>query len=182
MMSCRRQLAVFANPAAGRGRRALDKALAVLEARGVGYRVHAPQTGEGLRQAIRTLAADVEAIVIAGGDGTINQALPALQGSEAVLGILPLGTANDLARSLGIPDDPDAAARVLVEGERTRMDLGCVNGRVFCNVAHIGLGAARPQRGSRAAGQAPAAFPGVSPERGTGDPAASAVYGGDHGG
>ena len=57
------------------------------------------------------------------------------------LGILPMGTANDLARTLHIPDDLEAAADVILAGRRRRIDLGTVNGQPFFNVASIGLSA-----------------------------------------
>jgi YegS/Rv2252/BmrU family lipid kinase len=56
------------------------------------------------------------------------------------LGIIPLGTANDLARTLGIPLDPEAAAQVVAAGRLHRIDLGEANGRPFFNVASIGFG------------------------------------------
>ena len=52
-----------------------------------------------------------------------------------------MGTANDLARTLGIPDDLEAAADVILAGHRRRIDLGTVNGQPFFNVASIGLSA-----------------------------------------
>ena len=55
------------------------------------------------------------------------------------LGILPMGTANDLARTLGIPDDLEQAADIILAGHRRRIDLGTVNGQPFFNVASIGL-------------------------------------------
>jgi diacylglycerol kinase (ATP) len=57
------------------------------------------------------------------------------------LGILPAGTANDLARTLGIPADPSEAAEVILRGHRRRIDLATVNGHPFFNVASIGLSA-----------------------------------------
>ena len=57
----------------------------------------------------------------------------------ATLGILPMGTANDLARTLGVPDDLEAAAEVILAGRRRRIDLGTVNGKPFFNVASIGI-------------------------------------------
>lgn len=79
-------------------------------------------------------------IIIGGGDGTLNAAAGALLASNLPLGILPLGTANDLARTLGIPLNPIEACEVIAEGKLHRIDLGCVNGHYFFNVAHIGFG------------------------------------------
>ena len=78
-------------------------------------------------------------VIIGGGDGTRNAAAEALVEAGLPLGVLPLGTANDLARTLEIPADPIAASRVIVDGETHRIDVGCVNGKHFFNVASLGL-------------------------------------------
>ena len=78
-------------------------------------------------------------VIIGGGDGTLNAAAEALVEAGLPLGVLPLGTANDLARTLEIPADPIAASRVIVDGETHRIDVGCVNGKHFFNVASLGL-------------------------------------------
>jgi diacylglycerol kinase (ATP) len=96
-----------------------------------------------------TLAARIEAalnakvsrVVIAGGDGTINSALPALIAAQKPFGIIPLGTANDLARTLGIPADPAAAAEIIARGRTRRIDIGSVNDKLFVNAAGIGFSA-----------------------------------------
>jgi YegS/Rv2252/BmrU family lipid kinase len=86
-------------------------------------------------------AHEVVGVAVAGGDGTLNAAAAGLVATGLPLGILPLGTANDLARTLGIPADPAAAARVIAAGATRRIDLGEVNGHLFFNVASIGLAA-----------------------------------------
>ncbi|HEU4618178.1 MAG TPA: lipid kinase [Gammaproteobacteria bacterium] len=82
---------------------------------------------------------DVGSIIVGGGDGTINSVLPLLLEKGAPLGILPLGTANDLARTLGLPADPLEAAKVIAAGRTRRIDVGSVNGRYFVNAAGIGF-------------------------------------------
>jgi len=82
---------------------------------------------------------EVSAVVIGGGDGTLNLAIDALLESRLPLGILPLGTANDLARTLQLPLDLAAACAVVAEGQRKAIDLGKVNGKYFFNVASCGL-------------------------------------------
>jgi YegS/Rv2252/BmrU family lipid kinase len=77
--------------------------------------------------------------VLGGGDGTLSSAAPASIETGLPLGILPLGTANDLARTLELPLDPAAAAQVIVDGELRRIDVGEVNGKPFFNVASLGL-------------------------------------------
>lgn len=81
----------------------------------------------------------VSAVVIGGGDGTLNLAIDALLETGLPLGILPLGTANDLARTLQLPLDLAAACAVIAQGQRKAIDLGKVNGKYFFNVASCGL-------------------------------------------
>ncbi len=83
----------------------------------------------------------VDCVIVAGGDGTINAATRGLMETGLPLGVLPLGTANDFARSVGVPEDVVAAARVIVEGFTHKVDIGAVNGHPFFNVASIGLAA-----------------------------------------
>jgi len=85
------------------------------------------------------LAADAAAVVAGGGDGTVSAVASRLVGHDTPLGVLALGTMNHLARDLGIPLDPDAAANVILGGHTTAIDLGQVNGRVFVNNASLGL-------------------------------------------
>lgn len=84
-------------------------------------------------------AAEADFIIVAGGDGTLHHAAPALLEAGRPFGLLPLGTANDLARTLSIPDDPMAAAEVIIAGRQRRIDLGDVNGVPFFNVASLGV-------------------------------------------
>lgn len=79
-------------------------------------------------------------MIVGGGDGTLNAALPGLRDTGLPLGIIPLGTANDLARTLALPLDIDEAAHVIAAGNRCKVDLGEVNGHPFFNVASIGFG------------------------------------------
>jgi diacylglycerol kinase (ATP) len=83
---------------------------------------------------------EIGLVIIGGGDGSMNAAAPALVETGLPLGLLPLGTANDLARTLGIAPDPLQACDTICAGVRHRIDLGLVNGRHFFNVAHVGLG------------------------------------------
>lgn len=85
--------------------------------------------------------ATIDCVIVAGGDGTINAAARGLMETGLPLGVLPLGTANDFARSIGVPDDVEAAAEVIARGFTRKVDLGEVNGHPFFNVASIGLAA-----------------------------------------
>ena len=114
----------------------------LLRARGI-HPLHVQcEEREALPQAILDNADRIDCVVIAGGDGTLNAAAPGLLRSGLPLGIVPAGTANDLARTLGIPDDPVEALDIIARGEERRVDVGRVNDRLFFNVASIGLSVA----------------------------------------
>ena len=85
-------------------------------------------------------AAEADMIVIGGGDGSISALLPHLLDAGKPLAILPLGTANDLANSLGIPLDLELAVAVAATGRVRRIDIGYVGDRPFMNVASVGFG------------------------------------------
>lgn len=96
---------------------------------------------ETLRHAIVEHAAVVRRVLICGGDGTLNSALPALLPTGLPLGVLPCGTANDFARSLGVTD-LDTGIESAIAGHCQAVDIGVVNGNYFLNAAGIGLGPA----------------------------------------
>ena len=136
---------IIANPTSGSGgfphhAHRLRETLAFL--RGHGWRVdlwytHAPGDGEQLAR--KAVAQKANLVIAAGGDGTINEIIQGLAGSETALGVLPNGTVNVWARELGIPLDGAGARAVLVNGRTRRIDLGCVNGRYFLLMVGIGL-------------------------------------------
>jgi diacylglycerol kinase (ATP) len=84
-----------------------------------------------------------EALFVAGGDGTLNEAVNGLAAARAlsaiVVGIVPFGTGNDFAAALGIPLETEPALDVLLEGRELAIDLGEVNGRVFVNTSGGGF-------------------------------------------
>ena len=84
----------------------------------------------------------VDLVLSVGGDGTANEVAWGLLGSETALGLVPVGSGNGLARTLGVPLRPRAALAALETGSRRRMDVGLVNGRPFLNVAGAGFDAA----------------------------------------
>jgi YegS/Rv2252/BmrU family lipid kinase len=102
-----------------------------------------------LSQIVREHKDRVDLVIVGGGDGTISQAADGLVDAQLPLGILPLGTANDLARTLGIPTDPIGAIEVILAGHQKKIDLGWVNGTHFFNVASIGLTSGLTRRLSR---------------------------------
>lgn len=102
-----------------------------------------------LAQVIRQSRDRVDAVILGGGDGTLTMAADGLVDAQLPLGILPLGTANDLARTLELPLDPVAAADIIAAGHQRRIDLGWVNGTHFFNVATVGLGVGVTRRLNR---------------------------------
>ncbi|HYU18290.1 MAG TPA: diacylglycerol kinase family protein [Chloroflexota bacterium] len=132
---------LIANPYAGSGagsaalRRALD---ALAEC---GWRVEVRETaarGDASRMAAEAAASGLEAVLVAGGDGTLNEAIQGLVGSATAIGALPLGTVNVWVRELGLSLDPAHAARQLASGQVRRIDLGRANGRYFLLMAGLG--------------------------------------------
>jgi YegS/Rv2252/BmrU family lipid kinase len=78
-------------------------------------------------------------VVLGGGDGTVSCAVDHLAGTRVVLGVIPLGTANDFARTLQIPADVDEACEAVARGKVVDVDLGLVDDNYFVNVASVGL-------------------------------------------
>jgi diacylglycerol kinase (ATP) len=99
-----------------------------------------------LTQAIYDHRNRVDLVIVGGGDGTLNRVADALVATGLPLAILPMGTANDLARTLGIPSSLAAACQVITQGRPLRIDLGCINGKHFFNVASLGLSVEITQR------------------------------------
>ena len=96
--------------------------------------------GEGIARQLADKHADL--VIAVGGDGTIHSIARGLLGSSTTLGIIPAGTMNNLAHSLGIPQDLHAACAILVDGEARAIDVGSINKQVFLEVAGVGLEAA----------------------------------------
>ena len=93
------------------------------------------------RIAREVAAARDRLLVVAGGDGTVSWVVNALGATPAILGLLPLGTANNLARGLALPHRLADAITRIRSGRRRRCNLLSVNGRRFCTVGGIGLAA-----------------------------------------
>jgi YegS/Rv2252/BmrU family lipid kinase len=78
-------------------------------------------------------------VIIGGGDGSLSCAVDEVVDRDCVFALLPLGTANSFARTLGIPLDLDGAIRTIATGKRRRIDLGAIDGDYFANASSIGL-------------------------------------------
>lgn len=136
-----RKALVILNGNARHGAKLADRVEEALEARGLGFLPVRLKKGMDASAVIDVHAKDVDCVIVGGGDGTLNAAARGLMASGLPLGILPLGTANDLARTLGIPTDVEAAIDVIAGGRTRAIDLGEVNGNPFFNVASVGFSA-----------------------------------------
>ena len=107
---------------------------------GIKAQVHLAKSGKDIVQLAREAAeGESDLIVAGGGDGTISTVAIEASAAGKTLGILPLGTLNNFSKDLGIPQNLNAAVRVIAEGEVHQIDLAEVNGRVFINNSSIGL-------------------------------------------
>jgi diacylglycerol kinase (ATP) len=135
----RKRALVLRNPKARRGQESLDGPFRQLEHAGIDVTIETFEALPEIARDIVRLRSIADLIVICGGDGSISSGAMAVMESGLPLGIMPMGTANDLARTLAIPMDLTAAARVIAAGQTRRIDMGTVNGHAFFNVASIGL-------------------------------------------
>lgn len=117
--------------------------LEIMRDRGIEPEVYYTTPDDSGREIAHRLADEgADYIVAAGGDGTIHAVAQGLINSQSVLGIIPVGTMNNLARSLGIPEELEDACVILSEGETRSIDIGRLNEHTFLEVAGIGLEAA----------------------------------------
>jgi diacylglycerol kinase family enzyme len=131
---------VLLNSAAGaNGRPAPAEIVRLLAHAGVAAEVRSVPGSRLSDEAARAQAERPDALVAAGGDGTISTLAARLIDSPVPLGILPVGTLNHFAKDLGLPLDLAAAARVIAAGNIRRIDIGEVNGHTFVNNSSIGL-------------------------------------------
>jgi YegS/Rv2252/BmrU family lipid kinase len=98
--------------------------------------------GHATELAANAVAAGARVVLAWGGDGTINEIASRVAGTAAALAVIPAGSGNGFARDLGIPWDPDAAIDVAISGRDRAIDAGEIDGRLFFNIAGIGLDAA----------------------------------------
>jgi YegS/Rv2252/BmrU family lipid kinase len=134
-------LALLVNPASAGGKtlKLLPQVEQALDTRRIEFRVQRTRSLEhGIDQALRAIEAG-EVPVVMGGDGLVGAVGGAMAGAETPLGIVPGGRGNDLARVLGIPDDPIGAVEVLAAGHARRIDVGEANGKRFLGIVSVGF-------------------------------------------
>ena len=148
----KRTAVLISNPNAGRGgrhrAREVTRFCDLLNTRGVSVEVlNTSEPGEAARLAARATRSGVREVIVSGGDGTINEALQGLVGTDTRLGIWPRGTANVLARELALPFDADEAAEVISRAHSRRIHIGRATveatgeQRYFLLMAGVGLDA-----------------------------------------
>ncbi len=142
----RRPACFIVNPAAG-GAPPQDKLRAAIDAAAAEFHLAADvrytdAPGHATDLAAEAEQAGVPLIFVAGGDGSLNEALNGLATSAPTLGVIPAGTANVWAREAGVPRAPLAALRAQLRGEAINVDVGLAGDRRFLLMASFGLDAA----------------------------------------
>jgi len=134
-----RRSLLLVNRHSRRGHETLSQVVTQLQGLGFELFEESTEKPQELPNIIRSYRDRVDLVIIGGGDGTLNAAIEGLVDTQLPLGILPLGTANDLARTLQIPQSIPQACQVIATGHSQRIDLGKVNHKHFFNVASLGL-------------------------------------------
>ncbi|HEY9857305.1 MAG TPA: diacylglycerol kinase family protein [Stenomitos sp.] len=138
----RPRLCILLNPVSGPTRtRGVEWEWLAADAEQAGWRaelIRSEGPGDIERLAREAVAGGVRRLVVVGGDGSINEAVQAVVGTEVELGLVPAGTSNILANELGIPDDFRQAARLAFTGRALAIDVGRANDRYFTLMLGIG--------------------------------------------
>lgn len=135
-----KQALLIINKNSRKGSDDIAEGVRLLQRHGISVLEHYPAGAAEMNALITRHREAADLVIIAGGDGTISCAAESLVATGLPLGILPMGTANDLARTLQIPLDPMAALEVIIKAKSRPVDLGSVNNILFFNAASIGLG------------------------------------------
>ncbi len=118
----------------------IDDLTELLQAQGIQAEICTTTPDEnGERLAANAAKAGISLVIVAGGDGTIEAVARGLVYTETALGIIPLGTRNNIAASLNIPNDLAQAIQIVKEGKRDRFDMGKANNHYFMEVVGVGL-------------------------------------------
>jgi YegS/Rv2252/BmrU family lipid kinase len=148
-----RLVMVVVNPTAGLGasggaaRARAEQAAACAIAHGPAVEVvMTTRAGHARELALSAARRGARMVVAWGGDGTINEVASSLAGSDTALAVVPAGSGNGLARELNVPMDPRQAFDAAMAGTDRRIDLGSLDGRMFVNIAGVGLDARVAQR------------------------------------
>jgi YegS/Rv2252/BmrU family lipid kinase len=130
---------VIYNPAAGRGKTAPLRGQAEQRLGAAWEWRPTERAGHAVELARQAASEGVPVVAAFGGDGTVGDVARGILGSNAALGIIPMGTGNDVARNLGLPLDLNVACNTLIAGKTRRVDMGVINGTPFLNNAGLGF-------------------------------------------
>jgi len=97
------------------------------------------KTAKSMETVVKQALKKAKMVIVGGGDGSLSSFVDHFIGKEVVFALLPLGTANSFARTMGVPLDLDGAIDVIANGEAREIDVGCINGDYFLNAAAMGL-------------------------------------------
>ena len=140
MNNSARPTTLIVNANSRRGRDAFDDAQKSLRAAGLEIEAHAVKSPDETNRLLkREIEAKAPFVIVGGGDGTLSEAAGKLIHTETAMGVLPLGTGNTFARSIGIPLDLDAACKTLASGWIEKIDVGRCNDQYFLNSVALGL-------------------------------------------
>jgi len=135
----RKRALIVYNPIAGSRSPLLKQTLQRLTVHGLQFDLYETRGPGDAEKAVRGKEQTYDAVVAAGGDGTINEVVNGLQGTNLPLGIIPLGTVNVLALEMGLLKDPETVARTIVFGPARSVNVGHVNGRAFLLMVGAGF-------------------------------------------
>jgi diacylglycerol kinase (ATP) len=144
-----KKIVYIVNPISGKGKQSRIGAIITKESEDLGIQseiVFTERPGHAKELARKAVSEGASVVVAVGGDGTVNEVAAGLLGSEGVMGIVPTGSGNGLARHLRLPLRFRDAVRVIIAGKQARIDTGTLNGRPFVSVAGAGFDAVVAKR------------------------------------
>ena len=135
-----KQAILIVNAMSRRGADAFDDVRDKLTAAGVDLiEAHAITEPEKMDPAVKKAIKRAPMVIVGGGDGSLSSNVDHFVGTDTVFAVVPLGTANSFAKTLGVGDDLDTAVDTIANGRRRRIDLGVIDGDYFANAAALGL-------------------------------------------
>jgi YegS/Rv2252/BmrU family lipid kinase len=136
-----RRFALLVNPAAAGGKalKALPAVHEALDRLGAPHRTVTTRSSEHAAEEAAKAASQGEVVAALSGDGMLRPLATALKGTQGTMAIIPCGRGNDLARVLGIPTDPSAAAELAVTGPEKLLDVANVDGNPYVGIASFGF-------------------------------------------
>jgi YegS/Rv2252/BmrU family lipid kinase len=132
--------ALVVNAKSRKGQKLFKRACQAMSGLPYAVDAHAVEDPKDLEATVlRALAKKPDLLILGGGDGTVSGLVDLMVGHDVILGVLPLGTANSFARTLGIPLTIEGAVEVIRTGKPRRIDLGMIDGDYFANCAAMGI-------------------------------------------